>query len=91
MRYFIALSLLLPLTAVGQSSPRVEMLVGQLPVVPQFSMTNSNYPPCKGTDIATWNKCFATVTDSGNQYEGEFLDEKYSGNGTIVFKTEAST
>ncbi|NBO04299.1 MAG: TonB family protein [Betaproteobacteria bacterium] len=46
-----------------------------------------------GTDSAVYSEYFNGVfdgyyipTDSGNQYEGEFLDGKYSGNGTIVFQ-----
>jgi hypothetical protein len=45
----------------------------------------SNLPACRGSDISRWNSCFGTLTfPNGDQYVGEFKNEKHHGQGTFT-------
>lgn len=44
----------------------------------------SKLPPCRGTNVKTWNMCVGTETDSdGRKYVGEYADGEPNGLGTL--------
>ena len=53
----------------------------------QTNISTSNLPACQGKVPANWNQCYGSTEPhrGGNKYSGEFINGKYSGQGTFYF------
>ena len=56
----------------------------------EIAAIESSLPPCptkKGffSGVSKWKHCYGSIEGGGYKYVGEFKDEKFHGQGTLIY------